>query len=135
MSTRNRFLIVLVIATLGLWGCGQGPANGVNSAERIRALENKLAKTESDYHTTTASRDQLRKKLATLEDEKTKLVKERDSLRSQLAVRTVERDHLQTQYDAFRKGIRNLLGQAELSAAPPSVPRSSTGEPIDQRKS
>jgi chromosome segregation ATPase len=135
MSTRNRFLIVLVVASLALWGCAQGPANGVNSAERIRALENKLAKTESDYHTASGSRDQLRKKLTTLEDERVQLAKERDSLKSQLAVRTVERDHLQTQYDAFRKGIKNLLGQAELSAASPSAPASTNGERIDQRKS
>jgi chromosome segregation ATPase len=135
MSTKNRFLIILVIASLGLWGCAQGSANGPNNAERIRALENKLAKMESDYHTAAASRDQLRKKLTGLEDEKAQLVKDRDSFKGQLTARTVERDRLQTQYDAFRKGIKNLLGQAELSAASPNMPASPTGELVDQRKS
>jgi len=124
MSTRNRFLIVLVIASVGLWGCAQGPASGTASAERLRALENKLAKIESDLRSVSTTRDQLRKKLTGLEEEKTQLTqqveadaKERDSLRRQLTTRTTERDTVQGQFDTFRKGIKNLLGQAELSAS------------------
>jgi hypothetical protein len=124
-------LIVVVIASLGAWGCAQGPANGPTSAERIRALENKIAKLEDDFRAAVTVRDQLKKKLGVTEDEKLKLgqqveqlqivVKEREDLKLQLAARTTERDNLQVQYDQFRKGIKTLLGQSEspLSASQP----------------
>jgi chromosome segregation ATPase len=145
MSPGYRFLIVLVVASLGLWGCAQGPANGPASAERLRALENKLAKIESDFHGAATTRDQLRKKLTTLEQEKDQLaqqveqlqavVKDRDSLKSQLATRTAERDNALKEFYTFRKGIKNLLGQAELFAAPASAPANTTAELAVQRKS
>jgi septal ring factor EnvC (AmiA/AmiB activator) len=128
MTTGERFLVVLALASLGLWGCAQGPANGPVSAEKLRALENKVAKLEGDIRGTSASRDQLRKQVAALEEEKSQLtqqveqlqlvVKERDSLKKQLTVRTSERDNIQNQFEHFRKGIKTLLGQAELSSAP-----------------
>jgi chromosome segregation ATPase len=145
MSTRNRFLIVLAVSALGLWGCAQGPASGTANAERLRALENKLAKLEGDFHTVTTTRDQLRKKLTALEDEKVQLaqqveklqevLKERDSLKTQLATRTSERDHLQNQYDSFRKGIKSLLGQAEIATSPFNAATRVTAELPIPRKS
>jgi septal ring factor EnvC (AmiA/AmiB activator) len=124
MSQANKALIVLVVASLGLWGCAKGPANGPVSAERVRALENKIAKLEEDFQAAVHSRDQVRKQLASVDEERKNLgqqlaqlqavVKERDELRQQLASRTAERDSLQGQFDQFRKGIKNLLGQAEL---------------------
>jgi septal ring factor EnvC (AmiA/AmiB activator) len=123
MSRAERALIVLVLASLGVWGCAQGPTNGAASAERVRALENKIAKLEDDFRAAVAVRDQLRKKLSTSEEEKSNLghqvdslqvvVRERDELRRQLTTRTAERDNVQTQFDQFRKGIKTLLGQAE----------------------
>jgi chromosome segregation ATPase len=145
MTTRNRFLIILVIASLGLWGCAQGPASGTASAERLRALENKLAKVESDFRSVSATRDQLRKKLTAVEDEKAQLaqqveqllavVKERDSLRKQLTSRTAERDTVQSQFDAFRKGIKSLLGQAELSASALNATTGTSTDLTAQKKS
>src|SRR5438128_10755680 len=115
MGRANKALIVLVIALIGTWGCAQGPANGPASAERIRALETKIAKLEDDFRTSVSVREQLRKKLTGAEADRTTLsqqieqlqavVKERDELRQQLANRTTERDSLQTQFDGFRKGI------------------------------
>ncbi len=121
MTRANKALVVMVVALLGLWGCAQGPAsNGAASLERIRALEGKCTKLEDDYRAVAAARDQLRKKLAAAEEDRARLqqdvnqkqalIKERDELRQQ-------RDAVQAQYDQFRRGIRNLLGQAEATAA------------------
>ncbi len=124
MSQAQKALSVLVVACLGLWGCTQGAANGHASAERIRALEHKIAKLEDDFRAVVAVREQLRKQLTATEQERTQLgqqleklqavVKERDELRQHLATRTSERDSVQSQFDQFRKGIKTLLGQAEV---------------------
>jgi septal ring factor EnvC (AmiA/AmiB activator) len=126
MSRGHKALSVLIVASLGLWGCAQGPANGPASAERLRALETKIAKLEDDFRAAVSGREQLRKKLTTTEEERTRLtqqveqlqivVKERDELRQQLATRTTERDTVQTQYDHFRMGIKTLLSKAEPPA-------------------
>src|SRR6266851_3687822 len=102
MSRAQKALSVLVVACLGLWGCAQGAANGHANAERIRALETKIAKLEDDFRAVVAVREQLRKQLTSIEQERTQLgqqveqlqavVKERDDLRQQLANRTGERD-------------------------------------------
>lgn len=128
MTQSGKVLIVFVIAAMGLWGCAQGPGGGI-SAERIRALEAKVAKLEDDFRTAVTARDQLKKKLASVEDEKEKLtkqveelqlvVRERDELKQQLAVRTSERDNVQVQFEQLRKGIKTLLGQAESASQIP----------------
>lgn len=121
MSRAERALIVLVVASLGVWGCAQGPTNGAASAERLRALETKIAKLEDDFRAAVAVRDQLRKKLTAADQQIEQLqavVKERDELRQQ-------RDAVQNQFDQFRRGIKTLLGQAEPSNGPtvsPTVP-------------
>src|SRR5438132_12759155 len=106
MSQAQKALSVLVVACLGLWGCARGAANGHASAERIRALENKIAKLEDDFRSVVTTREQLRKQLATAEQERAQLgeqveklqaaFKERDELRQQLATRTSERDAAQS---------------------------------------
>jgi chromosome segregation ATPase len=132
---RGTFLLtVFVVATLGIWGCGQG--NSSSQAERIRALEAKCAKLEDDYRTAATVRDQARKKTAGLEDERTQLqkdledkdkrlqlvTKERDELRQSVEARTTERDVLQTRCERLKRGLQNLLGQDDAvtpAAAPP----------------
>jgi chromosome segregation ATPase len=142
MSRASKALAVLVVASLGLWGCAQGPSNGGVSLERVRALESKNAKLEDDFRAAVAVRDQLKKKVAALEDQRNQLtqqieqlavaVKERDEARQLASARTNERDTLQGQIDSLRKGIRTLLGQADAaaSAAPaaPATPVTSAAE-------
>ena len=138
MSRAQKALSVLVVACLGLWGCAQGAANGHASAERIRALETKIAKLEDDFKAVVGVREQLRKQLTATEQEKTQLgqrveqlqavVKERDELRQQLVTRTGERDLAQGQFDQFRKGIKTLLGQAEAAGALSTAPVASASE-------
>jgi septal ring factor EnvC (AmiA/AmiB activator) len=145
MSFDRQVLVLMVIGSLGLWGCAQGPSAA--HAERIRALETKIAKLEEDFKAAVAGREQLRRKLTTAEEEKTQLsqqveqlllvVKERDELRQQLAVRTAERDTIQTQFVHFRKSIRNLLGQAETASNgnAPAQPVTSVAEAPSPGKS
>jgi len=114
MSRAHKALAILVVSTLGLWGCAKGP--GSSSSERIKALEAKVSRLEGDVKLGETAREQLRKKLATAEDQLNKLQKEREELEKTLTVRTTERDTLQTQYDGFRKNLRELLGTAETTA-------------------
>jgi uncharacterized coiled-coil DUF342 family protein len=138
MSSWHKALVVLVVASLGLWGCAQGPTNGTVSAEKVRALEAKVAKLEDDFRASLAVREQLRKQLTALEEERGQLsqqveqlqpvVKERDQLRNQLIARTSERDAAQVQFDQLRKGIKNLLGQTEVTGGPALMPVISRAE-------
>jgi chromosome segregation ATPase len=134
---RGTFLLtVLVVATLGVWGCGQGSSS--SQAERIRALEAKCAKLEDDYRGAATVRDQARKKTAGLEDERAQLqndledkgkqlqlvTRERDELRQNVEARTTERDVLQTRCERLKRGLQNLLGQDDAVtpvAAPPVI--------------
>jgi septal ring factor EnvC (AmiA/AmiB activator) len=131
MTRANKALAVFMVSALGLWGCAQGPASNPAN-ERIKALETKVSKLEDDYRAIAAARDQLRKKLTDTEEQRARLnqeveqlqalLKDHDELKVQLASRTQERDGLQTQFDQFRKGLRNLLGQAEANLAKPAQP-------------
>ncbi len=132
MSPGSKVLIVLLVASLGVWGCAQGPANGSASSERIRALEGKISKLEDDFRSAIAVRDQLRKRVTSLEDERTSLglqieqlqlvVKDRDDLRKQLTARTSERDNVANQFEQVRKGMKSLLGQIEAASSSTTAP-------------
>lgn len=138
MTGAKKVLVVLIVATLGIWGCAQGQSSNAVSgqAERIKALEAKNAKLEDDFRQAADTRDKLRKKLSGVEEQQKQLVQERqtaddarqsaeqqlqaatherDELKQQLTLRTSERDQMLTQYDAFRKNIRELLGQADAA--------------------
>jgi uncharacterized coiled-coil DUF342 family protein len=132
MSGGNKALVVALVGTLGLWGCARGPASSAG-AERMKALEFKVAKLEDDFRAATAMRDLLRQKLESQTAQLQGTTKERDDIRKQVLQRTTEREAIQTQYDQFRKQIRELLGQAEAAvgiglpqpvtaAAPPGSP-------------
>jgi outer membrane murein-binding lipoprotein Lpp len=131
MSRANKALVVLVVATLGLWGCAQGP--GAGSAEKIKNLEEKVSKLEDDYKAVTTARDLVKKKLAALEEEHARKQQELDQL---IAARTAERDSVQTQFEQFRKNLRTLLGQADAAAGTtPQPPAAATTASIDPNKS
>jgi chromosome segregation ATPase len=116
MNRAQKALVLLVVSTMGLWGCAKGPANPAGP-ERLKGLEVKLSKVEGDFRAAAAARDQLRNQLSSLEEQRAAIEKERDELRQQLTVRTTERDALQSQYEQFRKNLRGLLGQAEVAAS------------------
>jgi septal ring factor EnvC (AmiA/AmiB activator) len=116
MTRAHKALAILVVSSLGLWGCAKGPA-GSSAQERIKTLESRVNKLQKDLGTAESTGEQLRKKLADTEERLAKLQKERDDLQTQLTERTKERDTVQGQFEQFRKGIRDLLGQAEATAA------------------
>ena len=121
MSRANKALVVLVVATLGIWGCARGPSSSPVSVERIKALETKIAKLEDDFRASVAVREQLRKKLAVVEEERSQLTKEREDLRQQLGT-------VNDRFENFRKGVKNLLGQAEQPATPVTQPVTAVSE-------
>ncbi len=125
MSLGRKALVVAIVSLLGLWGCAKGPSNSSAAAERIKFLEGKINKLESDFRAAASARDQVKGQLATLEDQQNqlqqevaKVQKERDALRVQVTARTGERDALQVQYDQFRKAIKDAIGQADAAALP-----------------
>ena len=138
MDRGTALLTVIVVATLGMWGCSQG--SSASQAERIRALETKCAKLEDDYRTAASVRDQARKKTIGLEDERTQLqkdledkgqllqrmTKERDELRQSVEARTTERDLSQARCERLKRGLQNLLGQDD-AVTPAAAPPAATG--------
>jgi septal ring factor EnvC (AmiA/AmiB activator) len=135
MLRGNHLAVVIVVTTLGLWGCAQGNS-AATQAERIRALEARCSKLEDDYRAAVTVRDQARKKTATLEEQFMQLqkdlaaqqeaakqvAKERDELRQIVESRTSERDVLQTRCERLKKGLQNLLGQDDAMATGTTPP-------------
>jgi len=130
MTRSHKALIVIVVATLGLWGCAQGKSKpSANNEDRIKSLEARCARLENDYRTVSTARDKAQKLLIEADRERLRLqqevdagklvAQERDDLKLQVASRTAERDAAQTHFDELRKGIRSVLGRVE-SSAPPS---------------
>jgi chromosome segregation ATPase len=129
MTRTSKVLIVLLVATLGVWGCAQGPANHSAQGEKIRTLESKCAKLEEDYRAVAAARDQARKRASTVEADlrreaadRQAAARERDELRTAVKARTGERDTLQTRCDRLKKGLQSLLGEDDAALAAPQRP-------------
>ena len=131
MTRSHKALIVIVVATLGLWGCAQSKNKPTaNSEERIKSLEARCDKLEGENHKVAAARDKAQKLLVEADRERLRLLaeveslkaitQERDDLKLLVASRTAERDALQTHFQELRKGIRSLLGRVE-SSLPPSL--------------
>lgn len=136
----------LVLTVLGLWGCSRAPSDGGSAqAEKLKAVETKLARLDDDFRAAASARDQLHKKLQASDEARTALTaqverltregKAKDDLLKvrdeQVAARTAERDQVTGQYKAFRDGLRELLAKADEgkmdgSQAVPIVPTSNT---------
>jgi chromosome segregation ATPase len=134
MTRSHKALGVFLVTMFGLWGCARGPAAQTGaSADKVKALEAKVAKLEDDLKSATAAKDVLKKKVADAQDAQAQLqqefdklqvvVKERDDLKAQLKTRTAERDVLQAKYEGFLKDLKDLAGRAEtaLHGKPPAA--------------
>jgi outer membrane murein-binding lipoprotein Lpp len=144
-SANKALLILMVVASLGVWGCAQGGSPASGSA-RLRDLEARHAKLEEDYRATVTARDAARQKATALEQERAALarqvarlqsvVKERDDLQQQLAARTGERDTLHSQLVQFGKDLQALVGRIDAAAGnAPSPPLTSAAAVEDPDKS
>jgi uncharacterized coiled-coil DUF342 family protein len=128
MTRIGKVLIVVVVATLGLWGCARNPAGQTGQADKVRLLEGQCAKLQGDYRNAAAARDQARQQMGSLRDERARLLNERDQLQKKLAAqqqlrrerdelrreinsRTSERDALRDRCDRLKRGLQELLGQ------------------------
>jgi septal ring factor EnvC (AmiA/AmiB activator) len=130
MSRSTKVLGFLLVTMLGVYGCAKGPGNTGSGESQTSA---KIQKLEEEQRAALAARDHFRQKLATVEAEQARLQKEldqtraaaaaeRDVLKAEVKARTGERDALITQYEAFRKTLKDLLGNAETSVGKLNLP-------------
>jgi hypothetical protein len=110
------FLVVMLFATLGLWGFAQ-QKNG-NYASRLRDLENRYLKMDEDYRILAGVGDRHQRRISQLEKERTdlndqvenlqKLVAECDTLRTQVGDLGRQRDSLKVQLSSTARERDNL---------------------------
>ena len=127
MIRARQAVAVLFVSLVGVWGCTRGTSI-TSLSDRVKALEAKNSRLESDFRAAAASRDQLRTMLTQSEEQLQKLqvvVKERDELKAQVKLKISERDQVAAQFDMFRKSLRDLVGQAESTAL-----KSPDGDPV-----
>ena len=133
MSRSRHAVGVLLVAVFGLWGCSRAPsADGAATAEKLKAVETKLARLEEDFRAAASARDQLGRKLLAAEDARTALLNQVDRMGKdlkardeQVAARTAERDQAAGQFKALKDELRELLTKAEngmKSDGSPTVP-------------
>lgn len=113
------FLVVMLLATFGLWGIAQ-QKNGAY-ASRLRDLENRYSKVEEEQRVTSQQVDRSQRRITQLEAEKIELtntveqlkevVAERDELKHLVAVRSTERDDARSQVAARTKDLKDLRDQ------------------------
>ena len=128
MSRSRHAAGVLLVTLFGLWGCSRAPSADTGSsatAEKLRAVETKLARLEDDFRAASAARDQLSKKLIAAEEARTTLVMQVDRLGKdlkardeQITQRTAERDEAAGQFKALKDELRELMAKAENGMKP-----------------
>ena len=144
MNRSHKIVAFLLVVGSGIYGCAKNPTGNARS-DSGTSTETKAQRWEDDFKAAAAARDQYRQKLLaaeekhaqlqkTLDHERAVAVAERDSLKAELKIRSNERDLLQSQYDGFRRGIKDLLAQAETLANPnipniPTIPAPPTTSP------
>jgi chromosome segregation ATPase len=105
MTSAKKVLVVLTVATLGIWGCaqGQGPGGGSDQNKRIQALEAKNAKLEDDLRTRAAALEQAIKKGKAAEEqerqtqEQEKQLQEQNQQLQEQMRQVLERNHAKEQ--------------------------------------
>ena len=132
MSSRSRHAVgVLIVTVFGLWGCSRAPSadGGAATADKLKAVEAKLARLEDDFRAAASARDQLSKKLIAAEEARVALqvqldrtTREAKAKEEQLQARTAERDQAAGQYRALTDELKGLLSKAENGMKPESSP-------------
>jgi hypothetical protein len=134
MTRMNKTIFFLLVVGVAFYGCAKTPSGNARS-DSNSSQEAKAQRWEEDFRAAAAARDQYRQKLLAseekqaqlqrqLDQERTIAANERETLKAELKTRLTERDSLQTQYDGFRKNLRELINQAEVSLNTnvPSIP-------------
>jgi chromosome segregation ATPase len=143
MSRSRQALGVLIVALFGLWGCSRAPSADGGSAEKLKAVESKLARLEDDFRAAASARDQLTKKLIAAEEARTALLKQVEALTRDaktkdelVQARTAERDQAAGQLKTLKDGLKELLAKAEGETKPdgsPAVPVIPTSNPKPEK--
>src|SRR5262245_57285561 len=139
MSRSRRAVGVTIVMLCGLWGCSRAPSadsGNAATAEKLKAMEAKLARLEDDFRAAAPARDQLSKRLIAAEEARTamqaqieRMTREAKAKDEQVTARTAERDQVTNQYKSFREGLRERLakGDAGKMDGSPTVPAVPTG--------
>jgi predicted RNase H-like nuclease (RuvC/YqgF family) len=125
-SVSHHLLLVVVITTIGVWGCSQSGTDARSAAAKIRHLEYRNTKLEEDYRASVAEVAALKKKLTAalkqVEDvskhneELQTTAREREELQQKLNLSVGERDALRIQLTTFSKELQALAGRVEQAA-------------------
>ena len=140
MSRFRQTVGVVIVSLFGVWGCTRAPSADGNgaTAEKVKALETKMARLEDDFRAASSARDQLSKKLLAAEEGRlalqgqvTRMTQEMKAKDDQIQTRTTERDLVTNNYKSFREGLKDLLakaeeGKTEGSPTVPAIPTSNT---------
>jgi hypothetical protein len=134
MNRTNKTIFFLLVVGMGVYGCAKAPSGNARS-DGNTSPEAKAQRWEEDFRAAAAARDQYRQKLLATEEkltqlqqqfdhERTAAANERETLKAEIKIRSNERDSLQTQYDGFRKNLKDLISQAEISMSGnvPTIP-------------
>jgi len=133
MTRLHGIIIVLAAALVAVWGCGQNPPP---SAAGSKSLETRVAKLEQELKAALEARDAAKTQVADL-DRKFKaeqvraggIEQERDELRHSLKARTAELDTTTTKFNQLHKGLKELVGQMEMTLTPQGSPASARAVP------
>jgi len=136
MTRSHKTIVLLLVVGMGVYGCAKTPP-GSTGTGKSSSQDAKAQRLEEDYRTASAAREEYRKKLIAAEEKQAQLQKqldqerasavtERDTLKAEIKLRLTERDTYQTQYDGFRKGLKDLLAQAENTLPNPNLPNTPT---------
>jgi len=127
MPRSHQVAALLIVSLFGLWGCSRAPSadSGSATAEKLKAVETKLAKLEQDFRAAASARDQLSRKLNAAEGQVERLNKDVKIKDDVIQMRTAERDQAAGQFKTLRDGLKDLLAKVEegpKSEGPLTVP-------------
>ncbi len=136
---RSRLILpMLLLGLVGiLWGCApapqQPPVADKSVDARVTKLEREL-KTMQESSNALAAQIKVEQGRVVAEQARTADVeKEREDVKAQLKAKHAERDLVQSQYDGFRKGMRELLAQADAAAGVKPTGETPAIQPVAQK--
>lgn len=122
-SGLRKLLLVVVVVSVGLWGCARKPA-ARSAPERIRQLESRCTRVEQEYRNVSSARDRLRKELELVKAENARLqkevtdntdaVRERDEMQQKVNAAMTQQDLLKTQLAKANRERDNMQNQVSL---------------------
>jgi chromosome segregation ATPase len=123
MSRASKVLVVVVVVSLGLWGCARKPPVRGSQLDRLRDLEKRCVKLEQDYKRVAQARDQAQKDAKDLKDEvatlrkqiedEAVLMRERDDLRKQVAQVKADLAQKTSDLDELRQQIAQKVTERD----------------------